>query len=401
VVEQSFEYDLVSADKLLQKYIDRPLTLILTGDRQLKGTLLSYDGAQIVLRTDDAAEPVQVIQRADNLKTIKFSKLPGELITKPTLVWLVAAAKAGEQLVNVTYETAAMSWVADYTAVIGKGDKSIDLSAWVTITNQSGGGYQDAELKLVAGDVNRAPEQQGQGYGRASRHAYATPAAEAPAGFAEKSFFEYHMYTLGRKTSIPERSIKQIELFAPAVGVPARKVFVYFGGTPWYDYGSAQTDRNYGSSGNKKVDIYIEFKNGKQEGLGIPLPAGRMRVHKADDDGSLELIGEDRIDHTPKDETVRLKLGSAFDIVAERKQVDFKSDYDAHWIEESFEVRVRNHKDEDVEVLVKEILFRWVNWQITKKSHEYQKDDAHTVYYPLKVKKNGETVLTYTVKYTW
>jgi hypothetical protein len=217
-----------------------------------------------------------------------------------------------------------------------------------------------------------------------------------------KSVFEYHMYTLGRKTTLPERSIKQIELFAPAVNVPARKVFVYFGGSPWYDYGSPYTDRNYGQTGNKKVDIYVEFMNGRKEGLGIPLPAGRMRVHKLDEaDGSLELIGEDRIDHTPKDEMVRLKLGSAFDVVGERKQLDFKADYDAHWIEETYEIRLRNHKTEDVEVLVKEVMFRWVNWNVTKKSHDFKKEDAHTAIFPVKVKKDGETVITYTVKYTW
>ena len=292
-----------------------------------------------------------------------------------------------------------MSWVAAYTAVIGKDDKSIDLSAWVTLTNQSGAGYPNAELKLVAGDVNRAPQRETTTL--ADVTVDSASEVQQQAGFKEKSFFEYHMYTLGRPTTLPDHSIKQIELFAPAVGVPARKVFVYFGGNPWYDYGSPYTDRNYGNSGNKKVDIYIEFKNGQNEGLGIPLPAGRIRVHKADDDGSLELIGEDRIDHTPKDETLRLKLGSAFDIVGEHKQVDFKSDYDAHWIEETYEIKLRNHKAEDVEVLVKEVLFRWVNWTVTKKSHDFVKDDAHTVIFPVKVKKDGESVLTYTVKYTW
>src|SRR5688572_19173309 len=399
VLEQNFEYDLVSADKILSKYIGRPLTLVLEGDKTVNGTLLSYDAMQIVLQTDDKNEPVQIVQRADNLKNIKFSALPGGLITQPTLVWLLDVAKAGEHLAKVTYQTNGMSWLTDYTAVIDKGDKKIDLSGWVTITNQSGAAYKDAELKLVAGDVNRAPTQ------------YGYPAASAPAGdgagsgaggFVEKSFFEYHMYTLGRSTTLPDNSIKQLELFDPADGVPAKKIFHYFGGVDWYGYGSPYMDQYYGSSGNTKVDLYLEFDNDKKSGLGIPLPAGRVRVYKKDDaDGSLELIGEDRIDHTPRDEKVRLKLGSAFDVVGERKQTDFKANYDGHEIVESFEIRIRNHKDEDVEVLVKEIMFRWTNWNIEKKSQDFTKDNAHTITFPVKVKKNSETVVTYTVKYTW
>ena len=400
VVEQSFEYDLVSADKLLSKYIDKAVTLVLAGDKVVKGTLMSFDGAQIVLKTDDPSEPIQVVQRADNVRNIRFGALPQDLITKPTLVWLLDAAKAGEQLVKVTYQTNGMSWNADYTAVIAKDDKAIDLSAWVTITNQSGAGYKDADLKLVAGDVHRVTPV-------ASTETTVTADKDAEddhraGGFQEKSFFEYHMYTLGRRTSIPDSSIKQIELFTPALGVPASKVFVYRGGNPWSDYGSPEMDQGYGVTGNKKVDIFLEFQNGQKQGLGIPLPAGRVRVYKLDDaDNSLEFIGEDQIDHTPKDEKVRLRLGNAFDIVGERKQTDFKVDYDAHWLVESFEVKIRNHKQEDVEVLVLESMVRWVNWSIDKKSADYQKQDAHNVIFPLKVKKDGETVLTYTVRYTW
>jgi hypothetical protein len=399
VLEQNFEYDLVSADKILSKYIGRPLTLVLENDKTASGTLLSYDATQIVLQTEDKNEPVQIIQRADNLKNIKFSALPGGLITQPTLVWLLDVAKAGEHLAKVTYQTNGMSWLTDYTVVIDKGDKKLDLAGWVTITNQSGAVYKDAELKLVAGDVNRAPSYQ-QPYGGAPAADMAS--GSGAGGFVEKSFFEYHMYTLGRTTTLSDNSIKQIELFDPADGVPAKKIFHYFGGVDWYGYGSAYTDQYYGNSGNKKVDIYLEFDNDKKSGMGIPLPAGRVRVYKKDEaDGSLELIGEDRIDHTPRDEKVRLKLGSAFDVVGERKQTDFKANYDGHEITESFEIKIRNHKDEDVEVLVKEVLFRWSNWNIEKKSQDFTKDNDHTIYFPVKVKKNAETVVTYTVKYTW
>ncbi len=402
VLEQNFEYDLVSADKILSKYIDHPLTLVLEGDQEVSGTLMSFDAGQIVLKTDSQTEPIQILQRAMNVKNIKFGKLPAELITKPTLVWMLDASKAGDQLVRVTYETSAMSWTADYTAVISADDKSLDLNGWVTITNQSGGTYKDAELKLVAGDVNRVPTP-GQ---QTQRERFAddeTKSETESTGFKEKSFFEYHLYTLGRTTTLPNASIKQLELIKPAENIPAMKEYVYYGGPEWYGYGGGvYEDRNYGVTGSKKVDIYLSFKNDAKSKLGVPLPAGRVRVFKKDEaDGSLELIGEDKIDHTPKDEQLRLKLGNAFDIVGERKQTDFKVDYDAKWLEETFEIKVRNHKDEDVTVLVRESLYRWVNWSVTKKSQDFEKQDAHTIHFPVKVKKNGETVVTYTVRYTW
>jgi hypothetical protein len=400
VLEQSFEYDLISADKILQKHIDHPITLVLQNGQEVKGRLLSFDYQQITLAVDDAAAPVQIVQRYPYLRNVKFADLPGGLITKPTLVWLIDAVRAGKHLVKVTYQTAGMSWNADYTAVIAPGDKAIDLSGWVTINNNSGGTYKDAELKLVAGDVNRAPQDQTivtRSYARA-----AEVEDDRQQGFVEKSFFEYHLYTLGRSTTIPDASVKQLELFPPVGAVPAKKVYFYFGGYDWGGYGGVYTDRDYGDPGNKKVDIYVEMKNDKASGLGIPLPAGRIRVYKKDDaDGSLELIGEDRIDHTPRDEQVRLKLGSAFDVVGERKQTDFKANYDGHVVTESFEVKIRNHKDEDIDVIVKEVMYRAVNWQITVQSHTSEKQDSRTVHYDLKVPKNGETVLTYTVKYTW
>jgi hypothetical protein len=418
VLEQNFEYDLVSADKILAKYIDREIRLTLESEekhidtvnnqpvtkaspRVLVGTLLSFDAAQIVLKTNNPQHPIEIVTRGGNVRGIAFSELPGGLITKPTLVWLVDAKDAGEQLANVTYETAAVSWEADYTAVVAKDDRAIDLSAWVTITNQSGATYKDAELKLVAGDVHRAPRPGP----RVMAGAVLARADERgrPEAFTEKAFFEYHLYTLARPTTIAESSVKQIELFHPVERIPARKIYLYYGGVGFEPYGGEPyMDRNFGLTSNKKVDIYLEFKNAQEAGLGIPLPAGRVRVHKRDDaDGSLELVGEDRIDHTPRDEKVLLKLGSAFDVVGERKQTDFQEDVGAHWVRESFEIRIRNHKAEDIDVVVKENLYRWVNWEIEKKSHDFEKQDARTVHFPVKVPRDGETVLTYTVKYSW
>jgi hypothetical protein len=228
-------------------------------------------------------------------------------------------------------------------------------------------------------------------------------AMEAEEGFTEKAFFEYHLYTLGRRTTLPDRSLKQIELFDPVPGAPCRKVYLYDGlrDLPWWGGGPNQ-DPGFGTQCNRKVGVYLEIVNAKANGLGMPLPAGRVRVHKRDEaDGFPELVGEDRIDHTPKDEKVRLKVGDAFDIVGERKQADFAADYNARWIRETIEIRVRNHKEVPVDVLVAERLLRWVNWEITKTTHPYVKKEAHLAHFPVTVPKDGEAVLTFTVKYTW
>lgn len=402
VLEQNFEYDLVSVDKILSRYIDRPITLVMGPDSSITGRLLSFDPANVIIQTEDPSDPLRFFTKGEVLRNMRFSAIPGGLVTRPTLAWKVQTARPGEHLVKVTYETGGMSWDTDYTAVLRKEDKIVDLSGWVTIRNQSGSSYESAELKLVAGDLHRAspPGTSAAAYASVSKM---RESADERTGFTEKSFFEYHLYTLGRKTSLADSSVKQIELFDPANGVPCRKVFVYYGAPVGREYwGQVMQDRNFGLTSNNKVDIYLEFKNSKDQGLGMPLPAGRVRVMKEDEaDGSLELVGEDRIDHTPKDEPVRLKLGNAFDILGERKQTDFKCDSSARWIVESFEIRVRNHKDEDVDVIVKENLYRWVNWEIQTESSGHVKQDSRTVHFPIKVPKNGETTVTYTVKYTW
>jgi hypothetical protein len=397
VLEQAFEFDLASADRILDRYIGQEVELI-RDEAQYKGKLLSFDPRFLVL---DVRGETVILGRDERLKRLSLGALPGGLVTKPTLVWMVDAEKAGEHLAEVAYETKDMSWSADYTAIISADEKTADLSSWVTIRNQSGASYKDAGLKLVAGDVHRAPQPQVMNY----RGAAAEVAMKADSGgFTEKSFFEYHLYTLGRKTTIPDRSLKQVELFNPVAKVPVTKVFLYDGlrDMPWWGGGGPNQDQGFGGAGNKKVGVFLEIDNTKENGLGIPLPAGRMRIHKRDDaDGFPELIGEDAIDHTPKDEKVRLKVGDAFDVVGERRQTDFACDYNAHWIRESVEIKLRNHKAEAVEVLVAERMYRWVNWTLEKKSHEYEKKDAQLLHFPVNVPKDGETVITYTVKYTW
>ncbi len=224
------------------------------------------------------------------------------------------------------------------------------------------------------------------------------------AGFEEKAFFEYHLYTLGRPTTLPDNSTKQIELFPVARQVPCEKVMVYYGLDQGFRgfFPSPMTDRNFGAQGNKKVDIYLRFKNEEQIGMGMPLPAGRIRVSKLDPaDDSLEFIGEDAIDHTPRNEEVLIKLGSAFDVVGERTQLDFQIDTRRNWMEETIEIKIRNHKTEPVKVIAKENLYRWVNWEIKEPTHKFEKADARTIHFPVTVAPDGEVVIRYKVRYTW
>ena len=403
VLEQNFQFDLVSTQKLLLKFIDKPIVVDRVSGNStttVNGTLLSaIDG--LVLKDKDGT-----IHAIQNYSAVRFPELPGGLNTKPTLVWDVLAQKGGEHRTRVTYQTGGLTWWADYNLIFNEGKDAnsgiLDLSAWVSVINQSGATYDNAKLKLIAGDVHRAePEPVVMLQAKRAFEAAAAPAADA-AGFEQKSFFEFHLYTLGRPTTLPNNSTKQIELFDQAKQIPAKKTLVYYGEPVQYFYPSPMTDRNFGSATNKKVDVYLEFKNDKQFGLGVPLPAGRIRVSQLDAaDSSLEFIGEDKIDHTPKDEKVLVKLGSAFDVVGERKQVDFAVDTKARWLEEEFEIKLRNHKDQPVEVIVKENLYRWSNWKVLSKTQDFTKEDARTIHFPVKVAKDGETTVRYRVRYTW
>jgi len=399
VLEQNFQFDLVSTQKLLSRYVDRKVTVESQqgdGIKLLDGTLLSaYDG--LVIRGDDGQ--VHALRQWSGMR---FGELPGGLITQPTLEWDINSAKGGTQKVRVSYQTGGITWWADYNLLFTEGKDAnsghLDVGAWVSIINQSGVGYDDAKLKLVAGEVNRA-QPAPPPYPKAAMRAMTM---EADAGFQEKSFFEYHLYTLGRSTSLPNNSTKQIELFDAAKRIPAQKKLVYYGAQGFGWGSSAIIDRDYGPSSNTQVDVWLEFRNARQAGLGMPLPAGRIRVSQLDTaDGSLEFIGEDTIDHTPKDEDVRVKLGVAFDVIGERRQTDFSVDSRGRVMEEAFEIKLRNHKDQPVEVTVRENLYRWSNWRVLSSSMSYEKKDARTIEFPVKIATDGETVITYRVRYNW
>ena len=396
LLEQNYQYDLVSADKLLRKYIDKPIDVICEAKVTYAGVLLSFDGGQLVLKQDDGK--IVMVQRPDNVRDIRFSALPGGLLTRPTLVWLVATGKPGKHLAEVTYQASNIGWHAEYVLVLGGDDRQADLSGWVSVQNNSGKTYTDAKMKFIAGDVRRVEEQpQEQRYARARGKGLGVEPMQ------EKAFFEYHMYTLPRPSTVADSEIKQLEMFTPARGVKVAKKYLYnpLGGFRWSS-GGRYTDRAYGVTSPKKVNVFIEFKNTKQNQLGMPLPAGKVRVYKQDpDDKALEFIGEEKIDHTPKDEELSLRIGNAFDIVGERRQTEFRVESGRKWMSESVEIKVRNHKEEDVTVRIKEPLYRWVNWKIVEKSHDFEKLDSRNIAFDVKVAKDGETKVTYTVEYTW
>lgn len=394
VLEQDYRFDLLSMDKMLERYIDKQI--VWDGDEV---TLMSVSGGGMLIQGDDGA--IQFVQGYDG---VKFPSIADGLITRPTLNWMISSDKRGTQETRISYETKGITWWADYNLVFEEGrnanEGTIDLSAWVSILNQSGGSYEDANLKLVAGDVNRAPQG---GYGQSPFQGgrEMMMADTRQKGFEEQAFFEYHLYTLGRPTTIPDRSTKQIELFEQAREIPVKKRFM-FDGTQQYMYygGGRQESEQFGIGGDTKVQVFLQFENKESEGLGMPLPSGRIRVSQLDEgDGSFEFIGEDTIDHTPRNEEVTIKLGNAFDVVGERRQVSFERGRD--WMRETIEVKIRNQKEDRVEVHIQEHLYRWSNAKIEEISHDHEMLDSRTMHIPVDVTPEGEAVVTYTVYYSW
>lgn len=397
VLEQSFEFDLVSSTKLLNRYLDREITVSReTGERasRVSGTLLSTDGGLVL------GKPGGGVQIIKDYRDIELPELPGGLITRPTLVWQVRSGDAGRRPLRISYQTEGMTWWADYNATLSEdAGCSLELGAWVSIVNQSGAGFPETRLKLIAGDVQRITPQQPRIMEQEVRAA--SPAADT--GFQEKSFFEYHLYTLPRRTSLPDNSTKQLELFPAARGVPCTREYVYDARGTYPSYRSQPfLDRSLGHRGDDDVAVYLGFRNDEASGLGMPLPAGRLRINKRDSaDGALEFIGEDVIDHTPADENLTVRLGNAFDVVAERKRTDYRINTSAKTLRESFEIKIRNHKEAPVTVNVNEALYRWVNWDVIESSHDFEKLDARSIQFLVDVEPDAETVVTYEVRYSW
>ncbi len=393
ILEQNYQYDLVDSNALFKKYLDQIIRVVTEDGTLYEGRLLSSQGGIIL---QDEGGQVSVI--SGSVQEVSFPELPEGLITRPTLVWQLMADQAGSQDVEITYLTGGISWQADYVVLLGSDEQSIDLDGWVTLRNTSGTTYQDARLKLIAGDLQRQPQP---GFaGQDLRFAAEAELAAAPV--EQREFFEYKLYEVPRPVTVKNNENKQIE-FVSVNEVPAEKFFVYDAlqcrNNYWYCnfYGYPQTDPSYGIASNPKVMVLLEFDT---EQAKADLPKGRVRVYQEDIDGAALLIGEDTIDHTPEGETVRLYVGDAFDIVGERIQTDFRRPSDKT-LEESFEITLRNHKDEAVEVRVVEHLFRWSEWRVLRSSYDFEKLDSSTIEFRVRIPADGEITLDYDVRYNW
>jgi len=374
VIEQNFQYDLVSFLKVLQKYIDKEIELI-NDNTIISGTLLSATTNQIVIKKKDGG--LLMLPKIDSYQ-ISVGSLPEGLITKPTLVWQLISNKSGKQDVEISYQTSGMSWSAEYVAVLDEKDSKIDLNSWVSLTNNSGTSYPDAYLKLVAGDVNRVKAYNKE-MSRAKGYDLAEVMMVTEPQFQEREFFDYHIYDLQRQTTLANNETKQISLFE-ASDIKINKKYRY---------------NSSGSANNGKADVIIEFENKKENNLGMPLPAGKVRVYKKDAK-SLEFVGEDMISHTPKEEMLKLKIGQAFDIVIEEVETDSKQISKNTW-DRTYKVTLKNRKNEDIEIEVQRSV--WGAAEVLESSIEYKKKDANNILFNVPVKKGQELEFTYKIRF--
>jgi hypothetical protein len=389
VIEQNYEYDLLEPAKLLHKYVGKEVTLVrsyqdngTTKHEEIKATLLSDNNGQVWRIGND-------IVTGTYAESYRFPEVPANLYDRPTLLMSLENAGARKQQVEASYLANNLSWNADYVLTVARDDKNADLDGWVTVVNNSGTAFRNAHLQLVAGELNRIP--QGGVVGGVAMDAIRAKAAAAPQ-FQQEAFSEYHLYTLGRKTSVEDKETKQISLLQGS-GVPVEKIYMVNGQS--YYYRSQQAP---GAALKDPVLVYYKFKNEEKNGLGIPLPAGNVRVYQKDSRGGILFAGEDRIDHTPKDEDVNIHIGNAFDVVAEHKQTDFKH-VDTHTWEFEYEVTLRNHKDAPIVVQVNEPIGG--DWEMLSSTFKYTKTAAFAAQFTVPVPKDGTSVLKYRVRAKW
>jgi hypothetical protein len=387
ILEQNYQYDLLNPAKLLDKFVGRDLTLVL---RRYQNNTESFEPVQATLLANNGGQVWringQIVINPTNIAEMRFPDLPKNLVATPTLVWDLDNNETSSQNVEASYLTNGMNWRADYVLLVNADDTKGDLQGWVTLTNASGSSFDDARLQLVAGDVNRVTEERN----IALAGAMAKRAMDSESQFQEQGFFEYHMYTLQRPTTIRDNETKQVSLLE-AAGFDVKKEFV-LNGQRYYYTGY----NNPGQAIKEKVGVFVQFRNAQTNKLGMPLPAGTIRLYKKDDKGNQQFIGEDRIDHTPKDEDVRVKVGDAFDIVAERKQTDYKVIASGHVYEYAYEIKIRNHKDSPVTVVVNEPIGG--DWEMVASTFEAKKTAAFAAQFNVPVAKDGEATLSYRVR---
>jgi hypothetical protein len=389
VIEQNYEYDLLEPAKLLNKYVGKEVTLVrsymdngTTKHEEIKATLLANNNGPVWKMGNDIVTGLYG-------EGYRFPEVPANLYDRPTLLMSLENSGATKQKIESSYLAGNLSWNADYVLTVARDDKAADLDGWVTVVNNSGTAFHNAKLQLVAGDLNRLPQRDQ--YRAMEMMAKAAPGPAANQ-FQQEAFSEYHLYSLGRRTSVEDKETKQISLLEGS-GIPVEKLFVVNGQNFYY-----HNAQNPGSPLKDPVQVFYKFKNEEKAGLGIPLPAGNLRVYQKDSKGGLLFIGEDHIDHTPKDEFVTVKIGNAFDVVAERKQTDFKSLGSRLW-EMEFEITLRNHKDTPITVQVNEPIGG--DWEMLSSSYKYTKTAAFAAQFDVPVKANGESVLKYRVRVKW
>ncbi len=385
VLEQNYRYDVLTPKKLLEKHVGKKVKVYRFNEKLGKDELFNVEILSVA-----SGQPVLKLPSGEITYGLggrfAFSQVPANLISKPTLVWLLDS-KTAKQKVEVTYLSRRLNWKADYVFVINDKDTAGDLTGWVTLTNNSGASYKGAKLKLVAGDVQRVSNYRAS----RSRYAYANKTSRRRESFREESFFEYHLYTLQRPADVLDKEQKQVTLLE-GQGVKVDKKLIYYGKQYWYRGRHGQTQKN------QKVGVYLDVKNTTANNLGIPLPKGIVRVYKADKSGAKQFIGEDRIDHTPRDEKIRIKMGEAFDVVGDRKQMKWRSLGTCH-SESEWEIELRNHKDSGVNVEIFEPVGG--DWKVLSSSHPYTKKDSRTFTFSIPVAANGKTKVTYKVRIRW
>jgi hypothetical protein len=390
VLEQNYEYDLLDPNKLLQKFVGREVTLVrpklssgTTEYDEVKATLLSLNGSPVWKIGNEVVTGL-------SYESIRFPELPENLYERPTLLWTLQNSGARRHKVEASYLASNLSWNADYVLNVGKDETNGDLDGWVTLVNHSGTAFKNAQLQLVAGDLHRVVPLNGRDDLRMMEGM--VKAASAPAPFQQEAFSEYHLYSLGRRTSIFDQESKQISLLN-ASRFPLQKVYVVDGQSYYY-----RTAAQPGAPVKDPVQVFYKFKNEDKAGLGMPLPAGTVRVYQADSRGGSLFVGEDRIDHTPKDETISLHIGNAFDIVAERKQTDYKRLSDRLY-EFEYEITLRNHKDALITVEVNEPIGG--DWEMVSSTYKFTKTAAFAAQFQVPVDKDGTSVLNYRVRVRW
>jgi hypothetical protein len=388
VLEQNYEYDLLEPDKLLRKYVGREVTLVRnrqesgsTRQEQVKARLLSYNNGPIWQIGDEIVTGLG----SDH---IRFPELPDNLYTRPTLIWTLQNDGAARHRVEASYLAQKLSWNADYVLTVARDDKAADLDGWVTVTNGSGTSFRNAKLQFVAGDVNRVRQAVEERMLQMSR----VNAPAASPRMVQEAFSDYHLYTLDRKTTINNSQTKQVSMLA-GTGVPIQKRYLVEGHAAYY-----HNARHPGAPLKDVVQVYYQFKNEEKAGLGMPMPSGVVRVYQSDAKGGVQFVGEDRINHTPKDESLRLKIGNAFDVICERNQVDFEK-IGASTYEVEYEITLRNHKAAPITVEVNEPIGG--TWRMLRSSHESTKTAAWASQFTVPIAADGTAVLKYRVRVTY